>query len=184
MSPTLTSLLKLSCMTMIAVALNCISTPSAEAQLGDLLGLGPKIETIETKELDALLSKQREQEEKAKESGENAAAPDFVVVDVRSEKEVKVSVIPGAITKEQFEKDIEKYRDRVVIPYCTVGGRSTAYAKQLAKQEFKIKNYAGSILKWIDAGLPLVTLDGKPTKQVHISSDRYTVPKEYERVRD
>lgn len=161
-----------------------VPATTARAQLGGLLGTSPKIETIETKELNALLAKQREREEKAKESGETIAEPDFVVVDVRSDKEVNVSVIPGAITKAQFEKDIEKYRNRQVIPYCTVGGRSGAYAKELVKKEFKVKNYTGSILKWIDAGLPLVTLEGKPTKRVHVYSNRHNVPAEYIRVTD
>lgn len=159
-----------------------VPTQTACAQFGGLFGRGPKIESIETKELDALLSKQREREEKAKESGEAIAAPDFVVVDVRSDKEVNVSVIPGAITKAQFEKEIDKFRKRLIIPYCTVGGRSGAYAKELAKQEFKVKNYTGSILQWIDAGLPLVTLEGKPTNRVHTYSDRYKVPADYIRV--
>lgn len=159
-----------------------ISPDCAEAQFGDLFGGGSNVETIETDTLAKMLSEQREAENKAKEAGMEAPPAPFVVVDVRSEEEVNVSVIPGAITKAQFEKYREQYADRLVIPYCTVGGRSGAYAKQLAEDGVKVKNYKGSILKWVDAGLPLVTLKGKPTNRVHTYSDRYRIPDKYEQV--
>ena len=93
-----------------------------------------------------------------------------------------IKVIPGAITQAEYEKNAAKHRGKLVIAYCTVGGRSGAYAKQLAGQGVKVKNYEGSILKWVDAGLPLVTLDGQPTKRVHTYSDRYRIPAMYEPV--
>lgn len=153
----------------------------AKSQFGDLFG-GPKIETIETAELSKMLSQQQEITKRATESGEKIPEAEFVVVDVRSDKEVSVSVIPGAITKAQFEKDASKYHGKLVIPYCTVGVRSRAYAKQLIGKGVKVKNYEGSILKWIDADLPLVTLDGKPTNRVHTYSDRYQIPDKYQQV--
>ena len=103
---------------------------------------------------------------------------------VRSDSEIKVSVIPGAITKSQYERDRAKYRGRTVIPYCTVGGRSGAYAKQLAKSGITAKNYKGSILDWVKNELPVVTLDGKPTNRVHTYSDRYRIPAKYQQVTD
>lgn len=166
----------------IALALLAnLDAPVASAQLGSLFG-GPKVETIETADLSKMLQQQQQAEAKAKESEETAPQADFVVVDVRSDAEVSVSVIPGAITKAQYELERKKYEGRTVIPYCTVGGRSGAYAKELAKMGVKVKNYKGSILKWIDAGLPLVTLDGQPTNRVHTYSDRYRIPAKYEQV--
>lgn len=158
-----------------------VKTPIAFAQLDGLLG-GTKIETIETADLNKLIQRQKEAEEKSKQAGEEPPKPDFIVVDVRSDAEVKVSVIPSAITKAEYEKNKSLYAGRLVIPYCTVGGRSGAYAKQLVGKGVKVKNYQGSILKWIDAGLPLVTLEGKPTHRVHTYSDRYRVPEKYEQV--
>lgn len=155
--------------------------PDALAQFGGLFG-GPKVETIETADLHKMLEGNQQAEAKAKESGTNPPLPNFVVVDVRSDAEVNVLVIPGAITKAQYEKSKGQYAGRVVIAYCTVGGRSGAYAKQLASSGVKVKNYQGSILKWVDAGLPLVTLDGKPTNRVHTYSDRYRIPATYEQV--
>ena len=155
------------------------NAPVASAQLGGLFG-GPKVDTINTADLHKML--QQQQHAEAKESGANAPQANFVVVDVRSNAEINVSVIPGAITKAQYEKNRQQYQGRLVIPYCTVGGRSGAYAKQLAKAGVQVKNYQGSILKWVDAGLPVVTLDGKPTNRVHTYSDRYRIPAKYEQV--
>ena len=85
-------------------------------------------------------------------------------------------------TKAEFEKHRKNYRDLTVIPYCTVGGRSGAYAQQLAESGVKVKNYKGSILDWVQHKLPLVTRDGQPTNRVHTYSSRYRVPRGYQSV--
>lgn len=165
----------------VALAICGLASHPAAAQFGGLFG-GPKIETISTDELHSLLKKQQQAAADAKVAGDEAPPADFVVVDVRSDAEVNVSIIPGAITKKQYEANLKDFQGRTVIPYCTVGGRSGAYAKQLAAKGVKVKNYKGSILKWVDAELPLVTLDGKPTNRVHTYSDRYKIPSKYEQV--
>ena len=163
------------------IALAFIASSTANAQFGSLFG-GTKVETIETSTLHKLLSERQKVVEAARMAGQQVPPADFVVVDVRTEKEVNVSVIPGAITQAEYERDASKHRGKLVIPYCTVGGRSGAYAKELASKGVKVKNYQGSILKWIDAGLPLVTLDGQRTNRVHTYSDRYRIPEKYEQV--
>ena len=152
------------------------------AQFGRLFGSGPQVESIETREVHQLMVDHQKQSEAAREQEKPSPQAEFIVVDVRSPREYKVSVIPGAITKAQYEQDAKKYRGRLVIPYCTVGARSGSYAKQLAKEGVKTKNYQASILGWVRAGLPLVTLDGHPTKRVHTYSDDYQVPSGYEQV--
>lgn len=167
--------------TFAVIALMGCPPRTALSQFGGLFG-GPEVESIETDELAEMLQQRRQAEAKAKASGQDAPPADFVVVDVRSQAEVDVSVIPGAITKAQYEANGEKYQGRLVIPYCTVGGRSSVYAKQLAKAGVKVKNYQGSMLKWVGAGLPVVTLDGQPTDRVHTYSDRHRIPAKYEQV--
>ncbi|MBB3206410.1 rhodanese-related sulfurtransferase [Rhodopirellula rubra] len=163
------------------VAFFQLAVMPASAQFGGFFG-GPKIETISTQDLSAMLTRQQKAAAEAVQAGKPASEPDFVVVDVRTDAEVNVSVIPGAITKAQYEKNADKYRGKLVIPYCTVGGRSGAYAKKLVADGVKVKNYKGSILKWVDAGLPVQTLDGRPTNRVHTYSDRYKIPAAYEQV--
>jgi len=94
----------------------------------------------------------------------------MILVDVRSEKEQKVSMIPGAISVAEFEKNKEKYRGKAIITYCTIGYRSGKYAKQLLKEKFNAYNLEGSILGWSHSKGSLVDLKGKPTKKVHIYS--------------
>ena len=103
-----------------------------------------------------------------------------VVVDVRSESETKVSIIPGAITKAQYEADAKKYEGKTVICYCLSGGRSGKYVKQLKAKEVPAVDLKGSILGWCEACLPLTTIDGQPTKRVNVYGNK--VPAEYESV--
>jgi rhodanese-related sulfurtransferase len=152
------------------------------AQFGRLFGGGPAIDTIETRQLNDMLTKKRASDQSDSTTDEESTQDDFVLVDVRSDAEVNVSVIPGAITKSQFEKNSQLYQNKTVIVYCTVGGRSGAYAKQLAEKGVKVKNYQGSILEWVKAELPVETIDGKPTNRVHTYSDRYRIPSKYQQV--
>lgn len=143
---------------------------------------GPVLETIQTPGVQAKLAKRNVQREHARQNDKPIPESDFVLVDVRSDIEIQVSVIPGAITKAVYEKNPEKYKDKTVIAYCTVGGRSARYAKQLQESGVMAINYKGSVLGWVKAGLPLVTLDGEPTHRVHVFSDRYQVPSKYEAI--
>ncbi len=157
-------------------------SPLAQAQLGNLFGSAPKVDILSTTDLKAMLDMQKQKEETAASQGQGKPNADFVLVDVRSDAEVNISVIPGAITKAEYEKSKDKYKDKQIICYCTVGGRSTKYSTELAKEGLKVLNYKGSILDWVNSELPLVTLDGKPTNRVHIYADRYKIPAKYEAV--
>ncbi|MDG2219886.1 MAG: rhodanese-like domain-containing protein [Rubripirellula sp.] len=158
--------------------------PNAKAQFGNLLRRGPKIEIITTTELTSLLDQQRQIEKTASETGQQPKPAKFVLVDVRGDAETEVSIIPGAITKSQYEKHRSKYQGRTVIAYCTFGGRSGKYATQLAKAGVQVKNYEASILGWVKNDLPVVTPQGKPTNRVHTYSDQYDVPSGYQQVTD
>jgi rhodanese-related sulfurtransferase len=108
------------------------------------------------------------------------ALKSVVLVDVRSDSETKVSIIPGAITKAQFEAEPEKYKGKTVICYCLSGGRSGKYVKQLKAKDVSAVDLKGSITGWLEAGLPLTTLDAKPTKKVNVYGNK--VPAGYESV--
>ena len=120
--------------------------------------------------------------EQAKDAGKAAPVADFVVIDVRSPKEYEVSLIPGAITKQQFEQDREQYAGVTAIPYCTIGGRSGRYARELGEQGISVLNFKESIIGWCQQNLPLVDPNGAPTKQVHTYSSKHAVPEEYEAI--
>ena len=102
-----------------------------------------------------------------------------IVVDVRSPAEYQVSMIPGAITQQQYEEQRSEYADKLVIAYCTIGYRSGLFAFKLRKQGVDARNFKGSILAWCNAEQPLTTLDGKATNRVHTYSAKLRVPSSY-----
>lgn len=159
-----------------------LTAEPASAQFGNLFGSSPKVDAVSLEELKVKLQTQQQKEAEAGKNGIKKPQADFVLVDVRTDEEVNVSVIPGAITKAEYEKDRKQYDGRTVIAYCTIGGRSAKYASELAKSGVPVKNFKGSILEWVGAELPLVTLDGKETNRVHIYSDRYKIPAKYEAI--
>jgi rhodanese-related sulfurtransferase len=107
---------------------------------------------------------------------------DVVLVDGREKKEQEVSMLPGAITSREFEGSIEKYRDKTVVVYCTIGSRSGHYARGLIEKGLIAYNLRGSILAWIHAGQKLVS-EGKETRRVHVYGRRWNLaPKGYEAV--
>ena len=93
----------------------------------------------------------------------------IVLVDVRSPKERAVSIIPGAISIQEFETNIEQFNQNnsTVVAYCTIGYRSGKYAKKLRKKGINILNLEGSLLAWSHIQGELVNATGS-TKKVHV----------------
>lgn len=102
----------------------------------------------------------------------------FVLVDVRSKEETDVSMIPGALTKFEFEDTMAQHQGKLVIAYCTIGVRSGQYAADLLEKGWNARNYRGSILDWCKDNFPL-TRNGKETNQVHTYSSLYSVNENY-----
>jgi rhodanese-related sulfurtransferase len=103
----------------------------------------------------------------------------YILVDVREQKEIEISIIPGAITKQEFELKKETYKNKMIIPYCTIGLRSTIYTEKLLKEGFNAKNLKGGILSFAHAGFQFLK-DGKETKEVHVFGEAWDLlPKDY-----
>ena len=96
---------------------------------------------------------------------------DLVIVDARSPQEQAVSMLPGAITAQQFEANRSGYEGRSVVTYCTIGHRSGLLAQQLHAQGCDVSNLMGAILSWTHVGGELVDANG-PTKRVHVYSPK------------
>lgn len=104
-----------------------------------------------------------------------------VIVDGREPPERAVSMIPNAISKESFERDIERYRDSTIVTHCTIGYRSGKYAAELRKKGFNAFNLEGSILSWVHAGREVVDSQGRPTRRVHVYGEKWNLlPEGYE----
>ena len=110
------------------------------------------------------------------------AKAEIVLVDRRERKEQEVSMLPDAITSEQFERDSGSFKDKTIVVYCTIGNRSGYYARELIQKGLNAYNLKGGILAWIHAKQKLVSR-GKETRQVHVYGRRWNLaPKGYEAV--
>lgn len=89
----------------------------------------------------------------------------IVLVDVRSCDEQRVSMLPHAVTQQDFERKRDQLRGCVVVAYCTVGCRSGQYAVELCAEGFDARNSEG-ILRWAEQG-GRVYADGQPVQQLH-----------------
>ena len=171
------------------IAVFCVLTGAAVwAQFGGLFSSG--VPVIDVAELTAALEEPatRDTRRDALDPAAPRAAADsdkpLLPLDVRSEEEIAVSVIPGAITRAEYEADPGRYAAYRLVPYCTVGYRSRQYTESLLDKGVDAVNFEGSIIAWVEAGRPLETLDGERTNRVHTWSSSFTVPDRYEQVYD
>ena len=101
---------------------------------------------------------------------------EIIIVDVRNSKEQSISMIKGAITLDQFEKNPNKYKDKKIIAYCTIGYRSGKFVKEISKKGFDAYNLEGSILGWIHHQGPLVDQNKQQTKRIHVYGSSWDLP--------
>ena len=105
-------------------------------------------------------------------------ASDYVLVDVRTEKERIVSVIKGSVTEEEYESGANAaYAGKKVVAYCTIGYRSGKYVEKLIERGVDAYNLRGSILAWTHAGGELEAPDGTPTKVIHTWGKAWALPR-------
>lgn len=91
-----------------------------------------------------------------------------VVVDVRTDDERAVSVIQGSLSRKEFRRRLDEFREVPVVLQCTVGYRSGEYAMTLLDEGLDARNLRGGILAWVHAGLPVVDSSGMETRRVHV----------------
>ncbi len=107
-----------------------------------------------------------------------------VLVDIRTEAERKVSMIPGAISQTEYERTNGQHVGKEVVCYCTIGYRSAKYAQAMKQQGVSISSFNGSIIAWCQAGHKLTTPDGRDTTRVHVYGPKWNLlPPEYQAVR-
>ncbi|OQW48200.1 MAG: hypothetical protein A4S09_13910 [Proteobacteria bacterium SG_bin7] len=99
---------------------------------------------------------------------------DSILIDVREENERAVSMIPGAVTRVQFEHSRERFRKAKLVFYCTFGNRASEYAQIVRRDSFIVSNLRGGIIGWVQAGLPLVR-NGGAAKKVHTQNKFFSL---------
>ena len=103
----------------------------------------------------------------------------YLFVDVRPAAERDVSMIPGAITADEFAARQAAADERPIVAYCTAGYRSGVFAQQQRKQsDRRVLNLRGGILSWCDHQQPLTTASGEPTHRVHVYAKMWNLVSE------
>jgi rhodanese-related sulfurtransferase len=111
-------------------------------------------------------------------SAARALADSVAVVwlDVRSDRERRVSVIEGAIDMRSFRAREQELVGRPVIVYCTIGHRSGLATRDLREEGREAYNLAGGVLAWIHGEGDLVEpLTGANTRLVHVYGRRWNL---------
>lgn len=95
------------------------------------------------------------------------------LLDARELIEFEVSHIPNAKYigyKSLNEATLRQLnKNEPVVIYCSIGYRSEKIGEKLIKLGYKkVYNLYGSIFEWANAGLPLVDVNNKPTKNIHV----------------
>ncbi|MDF1516230.1 MAG: rhodanese-like domain-containing protein, partial [Anaerolineae bacterium] len=94
----------------------------------------------------------------------------WVIVDVRSEVEREVSIIPGAIAFAEFQAYADAYLGQPVLVYCTVGCRSATHTHNLREQGVEAYNLWGGVVDWAEYGGKFTTLTGQRTKKCTLTA--------------
>lgn len=101
----------------------------------------------------------------------------FVIFDVREQGEFDVSHIPNAIrvpprmsAETFFEQYGDQVGDKTIILYCSVGERSSRFARRLQRSDsatpYEILNLKGGIFNWHNLGKSL-TNETEITDEIH-----------------
>jgi rhodanese-related sulfurtransferase len=160
----------------LVLALGIIAAASVWGQLGFLFRPDVPVVGVET------LARAVERGELAMEDG--GEAKPFLLVDVRDDNELAVSMLPGAVTLAEYERSGDRYAGHRIVPYCTVGYRSGKYTEKLLERGVDAVNFEGSVMAWVEAGQSLVTPSGKDTRRVHTWSRHIKAPPGYVQVVD
>lgn len=112
----------------------------------------------------------------------------IILVDVRSDAERQISMLPNAISLDEFLSSevtpphSSSAPQRLIVPYCTIGGRSYWITRKLLRKGRAVRNYRAGVIGWTRANLPLVTPQGLPTRRLHRYWAWFSIPKSYEAI--
>jgi sodium/bile acid cotransporter 7 len=95
-----------------------------------------------------------------------------VFVDTRKPAEIKVSMLPNAVTKKKFMHNPNVYKEKTVVVYCTAGYRSGVFARQMAEKGITTYNLQGGILAWTLEGGKIYDANGE-TKRIHVFGKKW-----------
>ncbi len=98
-----------------------------------------------------------------------------VFVDTRDSREMRVSMLPNAVTKDAFLSNPQKYTDKTVVAYCTISYRSGKFVEEASKKGIPIYNLEGGVLAWVLEGGKVYDARGE-THRIHVYGKRWNYP--------
>lgn len=98
-----------------------------------------------------------------------------VFVDTRNPSEMRVSMLPNAVTQDAFLSNPQKYSAKTVIAYCTISYRSGKFAEAASKKGIRIYNLEGGLLAWVLEGGKVYDTRGE-TRRIHVYGKRWNYP--------
>ncbi len=101
-----------------------------------------------------------------------------VFVDTRKPEEMAVSMLPGAISQDEFLRHRARYANRTAVVYCTISYRSGLFARDQAERGGEVLNLQGGILAWILDGGLVYDARGRSTRRVHVYGDKWDLAPE------
>ena len=66
-----------------------------------------------------------------------------IFIDIRQRYERKVSMLPGSISKKQYEENFKSYQDHIKIAYGTISHRSAKFVQNLQQEGIPVYNLRG-----------------------------------------
>jgi predicted sulfurtransferase len=110
-----------------------------------------------------------------------------IFVDIRANREIKVSKIENSITIKEFESMVKKPNfnksEIHFIAYCTVGYRSGKFTQKYTAKGFNVLNLWGGILDWVRQERPVLDPKKNPTLEVHTYSEEWEfIPSKYKAI--
>ena len=101
-----------------------------------------------------------------------------IFIDIRKPDEMAVSTLPGAVTKEEFVFNRDRYAGKTAIAYCTISYRSGLFAQDMATIGRNVANLQGGILAWVLEGGTVYDPQGQPTRRIHVYGDKWDLAPE------
>ena len=102
-----------------------------------------------------------------------------IFIDTREAEERQVSMLPGAISEEEFLGNYVSYGDHVKIAYGTISSRSGNFAEKFQSEGIPVYNLRGGVLAWVHEGGKIYDEIGE-THHIHVHSRQWNLaPEQY-----
>ncbi len=99
----------------------------------------------------------------------------ILFVDTRKDAEMKISMLPQAISEKTYLENQNQYKDKTIVLYCTISYRSGKLTQELNKQGVEAYNLKGGLLAWVLEGGKVYDEAGE-TKRIHVYGKKWNYP--------